>query len=593
MNNPSEIIISSTSPPILRPFILQNQRILSAQQIRNAEVSSSSNRRPPSTFGHLVRRNTSTTSQIPTTNQQSKNKNIAQRLGVNKNRVETKVKPSGIIRSFVAPTTFDKSSDSASDQALLGPTVFNRSLSQAPDSARNHAQAPDFWRNTKLVDKKVKRKKNNKIGIITKSTVKPGSSGKKANVSVLYNGSKFAVYGTYPNNFNNINNSTPNKPPIPLAPNGHLPPPPPKSISPGSYISGIGLVNFTGAACYSLAAIQLLFSIPEIRTSILKNNRNNNNSLILIKGIFTELNKYITTFDSLIPKDKGINFGVYLEPLIRSCNLNPHKQEDSGEFLLPIINSLDPLKDIFNVYYDSFIQCDDPNYRRPTNIQHKREDYQIINLNTMSDGTFSIQELIDNTNMINDGDFSDCGPKRFLLKENTLEKARINQKYIRTNVGNIVPENFNEKSSEFRTTSLGQGTKTEKYIIPDGNKYLLLKIVKDESVLNLNKKGQIQFNKNRQIIMKTISKKIKINVNPIINIEDNSYALYGAILYSGSGSSGHYIYIRVNNSKIRLNTRNINSIEQVFYNDSFVSKTSHMNLSDNGLVYLYKRLPNK
>lgn len=179
------------------------------------------------------------------------------------------------------------------------------------------------------------------------------------------------------------------------------------------------------------------------------------------------------------------------------------------------------------------------------------------------------------------------------VKENTLEKARINQTYIRYNVGNIVPENFNINSTEFRTTSSGLGTKTEKYIIPTKNKYVLLKIVKDEIVLNLNKNEELQYNNKGNFKMKTIIKNIKINVDPVIIIENNRYALYGAILYSGSGGSGHYIYVRVNNSKIRSNTRNINSIEQVFYNDRVVSKTSHMNLSDNGLVYLYKRLPNK
>jgi hypothetical protein len=559
MSNQPKIRISSSNPPILTPFIPPKQRILSENAIIRA-INGNLVRRRPSIFDQLVRRNNSLTSKRPPITSNQTLKNVSQTIGVSKNE---------------------------------NVNVKNKSLLPTPQKVKPSV----FNRNTKLVDKRVKRKKNDKIGIITKSTVKPGSSSKKANVSVLYNGSKFPVFGTYPNNFNDINNSAAPECGVAGLTEGCMsfrntsssnihPLPPPKNISPGSYISGIGLVNFSGAACYSLSAMQLLFSIPEIRTTILKNNNNNNNpSLNLIKGIFTELNKSITTFESVIPNKNGLNLKDYLDPLIRSCGLDPRKQESTEEFLISIIDRLGSLNDIFNVYYDISIESNDPKYKRPINTPQKRDIYQMINLNTDSEGTFSIQQLIDNTNIINHGDFSDCGPRRFLLNIKTSEKAIKKKEYINYYIGNIVPENFNINSTEFRITTSGKGIKTEKYIIPEGNKYLLLKIVKDESVPTLNNKGNIK--------MKTISKNIKIDVNPIIIIEDNRYALYGAILYSGSGGSGHYIYDRVNNSKIRSNTRNINSIEQVFYNDSVVLKTEIMNLSDNGLVYLYKRLPNK
>ena len=334
-------------------------------------------------------------------------------------------------------------------------------------------------------------------------------------------------------------------------------------------LSGRGIPNPGGFRCYANSTIQLLFSIPEIRISILNYNsttvlnKTYINSLIIntytenkqqeekkqilillsLKNIFQELNKDTVTFNNLNLNNNPINvtnidyiiklYIFYLNNISKNRKKDNFNTWQSGtEFLNYILSIIEKNMDkniIQNLYYqtETIINCTDKKYSHYETIEAQKK-YSV------NFGTYDKKNGTDLQNYIN-------------IYQNS------------ENVDNL-KNCGNQKLSNNGDAVYGPGTKQTLIKPIPQNKYLLFLIEKGSQERNNEKSYQ----------------PISIIPNETITVDNKNYSLYGITLYGPYNSPNHYKYVRIKGN------------EKVFYNDGRVLTNDSWNINQTGLVYLYK-----
>jgi len=292
--------------------------------------------------------------------------------------------------------------------------------------------------------------------------------------------------------------------------------------------NSIGLQN-CGNTCYMNSAIQMLYSINEIREYIINENMNN---VILknLKKIFLEINKKNTKYidNNFLKKIYIILYKNFVNNLSLSNN-NSHLniQNDSTEFFFSLFNIISShLRDnIFHLNEISKTYCKNKINKTINKEESKIDITSIIILQIKKDNDQSVQSILNNSHSFDKLDTS---------------LSRCNNK--------------NNSYQEFY------------YEIPNENKYLFIELRRS----GYNSKGKTIFLKNY----------VKVNKNITINQNSKKikYILLGVILKSGELNYGHYIYVTYKNNKIHK-----------VYDDSTVYNYlgTNFNIDHNATLLLY------
>lgn len=300
-----------------------------------------------------------------------------------------------------------------------------------------------------------------------------------------------------------------------------------------------GMTNF-GNVCYMSSALQMLYSCNIFREKILnlniqtisekqkkykynKNQRlvlnkyepkhinNINNGKIVassIKKIFQKIynennGKYINyedeynIFFNIVMNDVLIfNNTKTIPTLVKRPKL---MQEDSREFLNNLLGIFEEynISKIFKFSEKYYY------YNKPINFNNKKP--------------IAIKDMIN----MSISEQSDVNRETFLFIE--LNKNILN---IQSYINKFTDEEIMNKDEQYSYKETFRNFKRKEIIIPSENKYLLF-LIKRFNVINEKK---VFFN-------------IKCKICNDIVISNVKYKLIGAIIYTGGGEGGHYIYI--------------------------------------------------
>lgn len=310
-----------------------------------------------------------------------------------------------------------------------------------------------------------------------------------------------------------------------------------------------GLPNF-GNTCFINSALQLLYSISEVKDFIINFNENNKSSSIInsLKKIFLLLSKnsvisnyYIIDNDILNLYKKSMNNGI------KSSKRIP--QQDSQEFLSNIIDYLcetsGNLKEYFIYYFKTISYCKNSN--NTIYGQTPRDDISLLlSLEIPELNNITLQYLINNQ----------------ILQEKESD-TNITNNVNQPNGKKIALKRCSEGHKSYRLTTID---------IPDNNKYMMIQL---KRMKYISIRESIFLDKYIYI-----NKKITFPRNN--EIDKVNYILIGAILKTGTVNSGHYIYVTFNNGRISK-----------VYNDDMVSnQLGNFNINKNAYILLYKKYEN-
>ena len=407
-----------------------------------------------------------------------------------------------------------------------------------------------------------------------------------------------------------------------------------EQIAGSALITTLGIQN-PNTWCYSVSAIQFMFSIPAMRDAILKytcepafkfptsideieqiTTVDNNGVLCALKMIFEELNKSITSFTDKDYESKFINQNVsnnlpvaYLIKMYLlgqkatnikgsiSTNIN-NNQQDVDEFLRIIFNIIDKnseLKNILNVFKwnrKTQLICEDSAFKKDERTDKEAElTIQLDANNFISETNISYKNKISGA-MIGDGislqDLINYYSKSFVPSMKMPEDPSKIPDYAKNPDGSIKPEALTSDNRIREQlegcgepvvdgVALGRGYYTESYKISpaETNKFLVFQINKGGSIINAS---SIQ--------------DIKIKAEPQIIINDKfKYNIFGAILYAGTGKEGHYMYERLYNPEDSKYTK-LSDVPFIMYNSGEVTpnKLQPFNILDNATHIIYQKV---
>jgi len=312
--------------------------------------------------------------------------------------------------------------------------------------------------------------------------------------------------------------------------------------------NSIGIQN-CGNTCFINSALQMLYSINDIREFIINSNSNNIiiTSLQKIFNLLDSKKTYIKTEE--INNDIKILYNNVFKSIIKNSSKIP--QQDAHEFIDYIIDNIFEdsryLKELFTFEFIDSSYCK----RKLTNIiyDHRKlvNNSTILQLSINEHKDITLDELI-----------------YFNFTEEVLDKDR--GEYLKNDIYNNYGTKIGKKE---RCENNNKNCKKLNINIPDQNKYLIIQLVR-----------MVEYN--------FIDN--NININKVLNIDNVNYSLVGSILRGPIGNSkkskkninmGHYIYVTYNEE---------GELHKV-YNDSNVSKKLPTNfvLNNNSYLLLYVR----
>ena len=351
--------------------------------------------------------------------------------------------------------------------------------------------------------------------------------------------------------------------------------------------------------CYATSSIQLLFSIPELRDAILKyvcdisfqlpntiddidklpeDKINNSGILCALKTAFEELNKSTTQFTKENWENDFIKGNIdnksvaylmkgFLHKRMpaKERNINSN-QQDVSEFITYLIEIVDndtKLKlalDALRWKHKTTYMCENPEYKKPDIINEENELFvQLI-----------LQEFIDEKNISYTNKITEAKRSKTISLQDLIN---YNSKPTRLDGDNKI-DGCGPNSGK------GPGTKADNIQPTVANKYIIFQINKGSSPHDAS----------------TISNQYSINAETIITIDKNEkikYNIYGAILYGGDGSSGHYMFERVYNPPDKTGlASDIDKLPYIMYNSGKVTPNDNQSytIAKNAYYIIYKRV---
>jgi serine/threonine protein kinase len=368
-------------------------------------------------------------------------------------------------------------------------------------------------------------------------------------------------------------------------------------------ISLANIYNLGTFSCYCDSITNMLFSMGQFRSDVFhipltednyltdEENKKKYNIINSLKSIFTELGLYSTSdkkeYGNLNDTTKTAKYVIERSPYIRSIIDNIFGKDDTtqnsaDELLIKIFDSIDeyktdkkvsqmsgsiPVKEILNSFsYYEFkqIKCKNRVFTpgdADDSIQKEKHLLINLNLNLADDGnSLTIKELFGRINKIEDLD----------------EKNKF------TRCVDLDPNDY--------------GQNIYRYILHKDSKYAIFRIIKEvyesptktrKANININFEDSIKID-SFKIDIDTTNKIVDESLNPD-NIENKNFSFFGAILYNGDASNGHYWYVRkfINNKtqKQYVKYNDLRNNPEV-YNDF---KVFEKDIEANGLIYVYKR----
>ena len=346
--------------------------------------------------------------------------------------------------------------------------------------------------------------------------------------------------------------------------------------------------------CYATSSIQFLFSIPQLRQAILEydcdksfqlpaditaidnltqDKINNSGILCALQLAFKELDKSTTKFTkenwdkdftkaTIDNKSVAYLMKAYLYKHTPTTVKIDNNQQDVDEFikyLLEIVDNDTNLKSSLNTIRwkrTSTYKCEDSKYTKEERPNSESELtvqlilQEFINENNSSyinkitkakaTNTISLQDLINHFSKPAklDDDIEGCGPD----------------------------------------DTKGPGTKSDIIKPTVGNDFLIFQINKGSSP---HKASQI-------------SNKYSINAESTVTIDKDEkikYNIYGAILYGGSGESGHYMFQRLYYPLDKTELE-LNKLSFIMYNSGKVTPNDNQSytIAENAFYIIYKKV---
>jgi hypothetical protein len=358
-------------------------------------------------------------------------------------------------------------------------------------------------------------------------------------------------------------------------------------------ISQKGMENTTGNHCWLSSGLQMILSIPEFRTVFLnlretdisKINISNKSKLDKDLERLSNINKFLKQFNNkdsnnIIEKINYINNELkiiskeyFLRPLLRYVQLMMSPDNSTFDINIPYENG-QSLRDRFFEIFQAGPTEDDATQIIQKVFECLEYDnpnifglYQIFNVNRTS----KLYCKYDNISSSNSNSYIpinldpkydsvqmhfdklDTGKKRKIIDPNAKLKE--------------LDCNWKECLNEYDGRPHDEQIDIE---ILSNTRYLFIRPVNISYEIDGNT-GQFNFKRVRSYT----------NINGSIKVKNVKFNLHGAIIYSGSGGSGHYLYHLYNGD----GTTNLLAV----YNDSTFSNSSSYNLNEGAYLVVYVR----
>jgi hypothetical protein len=378
----------------------------------------------------------------------------------------------------------------------------------------------------------------------------------------------------------------------------------PRDITKGGsdVITALGIKN-PKFWCYAIAAIQLMFSMPQMREAFSNlgctkplsmpsdpkyiealTAIDSNDTLCVLKWAFGELSQITTKFSdadyaSKIIGNKTIPVNTPILYIMKKFLLeqmksdkdskgDTNKQQDVAEFLRIIFNIIDnnnTLKTVLDRFRFKVIktyECE--------NKQIKKQP-----LPAVSDLFLQLH--------INDYTKNSSPELQNKKKKDVggLSLQNLIEYYSRNQVPTITSQNLTRDMIDGcgdDGVGKGYGTYSEQIEVDDTNDYLIINPTKATD------SGRPSWQ----------DTSVKIKAEALITVAENRYTIFGAILYSGSGEGGHYVYQRLyadGTADINADT-DINKLPFIMYNTgtTTANNTQGYTILDNATLIIYKRV---
>jgi hypothetical protein len=355
--------------------------------------------------------------------------------------------------------------------------------------------------------------------------------------------------------------------------------------------------------CYAIAGIQFMFSIPQMRDEFsnldcskplsIPSKKDDiralttiepNDALCVLKWAFGELSQNTTKFSdsdyvSKIAGNKTIPINTPVLYIMRKFLLeqmksdkdskgNTRVQQDVAEFLRIIFNMIDNEPTIKKVL---------DRFRFKVNKKYECENKAITKESTKPDPALFLQLYTD--------DYTKNSSLELQNKKKKdvggLSLQNLIDYYSRNQVPTISSHNLTRDMIDGcgdDGVGKGNGTYSEQISLDDTNDYLIINPIK------ATESGRPSWQ----------DTSIKIKAEALITVAENRYTIFGAILYSGSGNEGHYVYQRLyadGTSNINVDT-DINKLPFIMYNTgkTTANDTQGYTILDNATLIIYKRV---
>lgn len=352
--------------------------------------------------------------------------------------------------------------------------------------------------------------------------------------------------------------------------------------------------------CYAIAAIQFMFSVPQIREvfskldcskSLYIPTKNDDidklkditpdDTLCALKWVFGELSQNTTKFtesdyaekitgNKTIPNNMPVLY-IMKKFLLQQMKNNKNAtgdisiQQDVYEFLRIMFNMIendDTIKnvlDIFGFKLFKTYKCEDGTSKPPSEEDPERylglhvEDYikdtsiELQNKKKKDNGGISLQNLIDYYSRYQKISTSSTDTSQDMIEGCGPDGAP------------------------------GVGTYSQQINLDDTNEFIIINPIKSTDP----SKPSYQ------------DTSIKIKAEALITIANQKYTIFGATLYSGTGTGGHYTYQRfyADGTDVGADT-NINTLPYIMYNTGTTTANNAQGYTilDNATLIIYKRV---